>query len=164
MELHINDKIVHSSLGVGEITKITSKKIDGRKRYYYAVKTEKLTYWFPVENNDSNKIRSVRSASTFTKMLSVIRKKPRKIPDNYRTRLKYIKEEINECSLLAKAKLIRDLHYRNSSKTLHVNEHRILEKLKSQFVNEYAVSAGIDKGNADRKLEEALLDSIHKVP
>ena len=162
MDLHINDKIVHASFGVGRIVKRTSKNIDGEKHYYYAVKTEKLTYWFPVKNSDSSKIRPVRSASTFEKIFTTIRQKPKKITNNYRTRIKHINEEINKCSLLANAKLIRDLHYRNQEKPLHVNEHRILERLKSQFINEYSTSADIEKKEAESKLEEALQISVGK--
>lgn len=163
MDLHINDKIVHASFGVGRILKRTSKKIGKKKRQYFAVKTEKLTYWFPVNNIDSEKIRPVRSASTFGKMFSTIRKKPKKLSNNYRSRIKYINEEVKKCSLAANAKLIRDMHYRDTETPLHVNEHRILEKLKAQFINELAISAGIEKEAAIMKLEDALLHSVQKV-
>ncbi len=160
MDLHINDKIVHASFGVGVIKKLTKKKINGKTRHYYKIKTDKLTYWFPVKDSDSNKIRPIRSAATFSKMLSIIRKKPQKISSNYRARIKYINDEIDKCSLSANAKLIRDLNYMNFNKPLHVNEHRIFDKLKSQFVGEFSASAGIDKDEAANKLEEALLASI----
>jgi RNA polymerase-interacting CarD/CdnL/TRCF family regulator len=163
MDMHINDKIVHASFGVGKIIKRTSKTIGGKKHLYYAVKTEKLTYWLPIKNSDSKKIRPIRSAATFEKMLSTIRKKPQKISDNFRKRNKFINDEINKCSLHANTKLIRDLQYRDSISPLHVNEHRILEKLKIQFINEFAISVDIEKEEAARRLEDALAISARKI-
>ena len=55
------------------------------------------------------------------------------------------------------------MHYRDTETPLHVNEHRILEKLKAQFINELAISAGIEKEAAIMKLEDALLHSVQKV-
>ena len=68
-----------------------------------------------------------------------------------------------KCSVLANARLIRDMHARNAEKNLHVNEHRTLEKLKDQFANEWAIAAGIEKKTAVAKLEKALSISITKM-
>ena len=111
----------------------------------------------------SKRIRSVCAPATFTKALSVIRQKPIPLSNNFRTRIKYIKDEMAKCSVLANARLIRDMHARNAEKNLHVNEHRTLEKLKDQFANEWAIAAGIEKKNADAKLEKALSLSITKM-
>ena len=164
MNLKINDRIVHASFGVGKIKNIVSKEIGGKVRAFFKVKTDKLTYWIPVKKKDFNKIRPLRTASTFKNTLSVIRKKPQRLSNNFRARSKYIKDQINECSLLSKARLIRDLHYRNSEKPLHVNEHRIYEKLKNQFVNEFALAAEIQTEEAEEKLDDALMVSLQKAP
>lgn len=163
LQFSINDKIVHPSHGVGTIKKITSKTIDKKTRLYYRIKTNQLVYWLPVEESQCEKVRAIRAPSTFTSALSAIRAKPFLLSDNFRARLKYIREQTGKSTLSAKAKLIRDLHYRNKIKTLHVNEHRIFDKLKTQFINEWCLSAGIENTEAEARLDEALAESAAKI-
>jgi len=163
LELKEGDHVVHATHGVGRITGIDRKKLEGEKHVFYVVKTEKLTYWLPMMDSKSSRIRSVCAPTTFKKALSVIRKKPEALSNNFRTRIRYIKEEMAKCSVLANARLIRDLHARNAEKNLHVNEHRTLDKLKNQFIREWAVSADIDADKANDDLEKALSVSIGKL-
>ena len=163
LELKEGDYIVHATHGVGRISGIERKQIQQDKHVFYVVKTEKLTYWLPVVTSTSNRIRPVCSPATFNKALSEIRREPELLSNNFRTRIKYIKDEMIKCSVQANARLIRDLHARNAEKNLHVNEHRTLDKLKEQFINEWTISAEIDKEEASRKLEEALSKSISKL-
>ena len=164
LELKEGDYIVHATHGVGKVKGIDRKKLaGGEKQVYYVIKTDKLKYWLPMIESKSKRIRSVCAPATFTKALSVIRQKPIPLSNNFRTRIKYIKDEMAKCSVLANARLIRDMHARNAEKNLHVNEHRTLEKLKDQFANEWAIAAGIEKKNAAAKLEKALSLSITKM-
>jgi len=162
LELKEGDYIVYATHGVGKITGIDRKKLQGEKHVFYVVKTDKLTYWLPMMESNSARIRSVCAPTTFTKALSVIRKIPEPLSNNFRTRIKYIKDEMAKCSVLANARLIRDLHARNAEKNLHVNEHRTLDKLKNQFIREWSVAADMEGSKASARLEEALSKSISK--
>lgn len=162
MELKENNKIVHAAHGVGTIKGIATKLIDGRKMLFYTVKTDKLTYWIPANDPNTERIRRVRAPSTFQSALTLIRKKPKKLANNFRSRLKYVNEELAKCSLKSNAMLIRDLHGRNMEKSLHINENRIYDKLKAQFIKEWSISAGINEEAALNKLEDALAQSIQQ--
>ena len=163
LELKEGDFIVHANHGVGEIQGIIRKKLAGEKHVFYKVKTEKLEYWLPMIDSKSKRIRNVSAPATFTKALSVIRQKPVLLSNNFRTRIKYIKDEMAKCSVLANARLIRDMHARNAEKNLHVNEHRTLEKLKNQFTNEWGIASGNDRKTAITNLEKALSISVSKM-
>ncbi len=163
MKLKQNKKIVHAAHGVGTVKGMATKVINGRKKAFYTVKTEKLTYWIPADDPHSDRIRKVRAPSTFQSVLSLIRKKPKKLSNNFRSRLKYLKEKLKKCSLKANAELIRELHGRNMEKSLHINESRIFEKLKRQFINEWSISADISKEEAEQKLNDALAESARKI-
>jgi CarD family transcriptional regulator len=160
--LRENDWIVHATHGVGRVKGMEAKNLRGEKRVFYLIKTDKLTYWLPVVNSSTDRIRSVCAPSTFNKALSTIRSKPFKLSNNFRVRVKHIRDEIAKCSLSANAKLIRDLHARNSEKSLHVNEHRIYEKLKAQFVNEWSIASDLDKEIAESRVGDALQESLTK--
>lgn len=163
LELREGDYIVHATLGVGIIQGIERKKLQGEKHVFYVVKTDNLTYWLPMMDSKSKRIRSVCAPATFAKALSVVRRKPELLSNNFRTRIKYIKDEMAKCSVLANARLLRDMHARNAEKNLHVNEHRTLEKLKNQFAREWAIAAGIEKKTAAAALEKALSISVSKM-
>jgi CarD family transcriptional regulator len=162
LKLSKGDLIVHSVHGIGTVKGISTKKIQGEQHVFYKIKTDRLTYWLPVVNSNSDRIRSVRAPSTFTSAISIIRQKPQKLFNNFRSRLKYINEELAKCSLIANARLIRDLHARNLVKRLHVNENRTYEKIKEHFINEWAVSANISKAEAGKRMNDALLTSGRK--
>lgn len=163
LELKEGDYIVHATHGVGEIMGIESKKLQNEKHVYYTVKTDKLTYWLELVESKSDRIRSVCAPSTFAKALSIMRREPKPLSNNFRTRIRKIKDEMAKCSVIANARLIRDLHARNAEKNLHVNEHRTMDKLKNQFANEWAVAAGIEKSEATAEMEKALSVSIEKL-
>ncbi len=163
LELREGDYIVHATLGVGMIQGIERKKLQGEKHVFYVVKTDNLTYWLPMMDSKSKRIRSVCAPATFAKALSVVRRKPELLSNNFRTRIKYIKDEMAKCSVLANARLVRDMHARNAEKNLHVNEHRTLEKLKNQFASEWAIAADIEKKTAAAALEKALSISVTKM-
>ncbi len=154
---------MHATLGVGMIQGIERKKLQGEKHVFYVVKTDNLTYWLPMMDSKSKRIRSVCAPATFAKALSVVRRKPELLSNNFRTRIKYIKDEMAKCSVLANARLVRDMHARNAEKNLHVNEHRTLEKLKNQFASEWAIAADIEKKTAAAALEKALSISVTKM-
>lgn len=163
MELKENKRIVHAAHGVGTVKGMTTKVIGGQKRTFYTVKTDKLTYWIPATDPHSERIRTLRTPSTFQNALTLIRKKPKILSNNFRSRLKYLNDELAKCSLAANARLIRDLHARNMEKSLHINEGRIFDKLKTQFINEWSISAGIEKEEAEEKLNDALSQSCLKI-
>jgi CarD family transcriptional regulator len=160
MKLKVNDYVVHSAHGVGKIKGLASKVLRGEKRIFFRIETDMLTYWLPVVESQSNRIRLVRAPSTFSNAVSVIRKKPKTMDNFFRARIKHIQDEIAKCSVSCNAILIRDMNGRNVNKGLHMNENRILDRLKSQFVNEWSVSAHIEKSVAEIKLETALHSSM----
>ena len=163
LKLQIGDNIVHSAHGIGTVKGISRKKLRGEKQVFYRVKTNRLTYWLPVVNSNTDRIRPVRAPSTFRATISTIRKKPKKLNKNFRLRLKYINNELAKCALLANARLIRDLHARNCDKPLHINENHIYEKIREQYINEWSISANISKAEAEEKLNYALLESLRRI-
>ena len=163
LKLQIGDNIVHSAHGIGTVKGISIKKIQGEKHAFYRVKTNRLIYWIPVDNSNTDRIRPVRAPSTFISALSEIRKKPKELNNNFRLRVKHINDELAKCALIANARLIRDLHARNMNKPLHINENRTFEKIKEQFINEWSVSANISKAEAGKRLFDALLESIRRI-
>lgn len=163
LRLKKGDLIVHASHGIGEVRGTDIKTFRGIMKTYYQVKTEDLVYWLPVEDSDMDHVRSVSAPSTFNKALSEIRKKPQNLNNNFRIRIHHLKEEQAKCSLASNARLLRDLNARHELKDLHINELRVLDKLKSNFIHEYSAACGLDRKEAESRLEDALAEGLAKI-
>lgn len=77
--------------------------------------------------------------------------------------MNHIKNELAKCSLSGNARLMRDLNARHALKELHINELRILDKLKNNFISEYSVACGLEPEVAENRLENALAEGVQKL-
>jgi RNA polymerase-interacting CarD/CdnL/TRCF family regulator len=159
LELKEGDWIVHASHGLGRITGMDAKEFQGDKRAYYVVKTSQITYWLPVADSASARIRPISSPDDFSEALDQISDDPQPLSEAFRKRLEYIRQQVDSCSLMRKAALIRDLHARNVQRDIHINEKKILEKLESQFVDEWVIACRIEPETAWNKMRTALKKS-----
>jgi len=159
LELSEGDWIVHCRYGLGQIMGMDSKNLLGDRKAFYVVKTDAMTYWLPVSESGTKRIRPVASKETFEAALAVAAAEPRALEENFRRRLAYIQEQIQAASLLTKAALLRDMHARDVQKDIHINERKILETLKQQFVNERVAACGVDAEQAWTELRQALKKS-----
>ena len=151
--------VVHAHHGLGQVTGVDIKEISGVKNKFYVVKTDQITYWLPVDDQDNQRIRPIASVKSFQSALELISSEPSKLDDNFRRRLIYIKDQISEGSLQGKAQLIRDIHARDLQKDIHINEKKILENLISQFLREWVEATGIEAKSARQQMHEALSKS-----
>jgi CarD family transcriptional regulator len=159
LELSEGDWVVHNRHGLGQITGMDTKELLGDRKVFYVVKTEAITYWLPVAESGSERIRPVASAETFSEALEVAAREPKPMEENFRRRLAYIQSQIQDSSLLAKAALIRDMYARNVQKDIHVNEKKILDTLSQQFINEWVAACDISYDEAQAELRKALKKS-----
>ncbi len=158
-----DDWIVHSYHGVSQIEGIDHKRLDGKERTFFKVKTDDLTYWLPVNATDVQHIRTISSVSTLNKALTTIRRKPKKLGSDYRARKARIKEVFSNSSLHGKAELIRDLNGRCERHRDNIYEEKMLDKLKQQFIDELMVATECSQAEAKRRLEDALRSSVAKM-
>lgn len=163
IRLKAGDFIVHAAHGIGQVKGTDIKELRGGKKTYYKIKTQDLIYWLSVENSNSDRVRGVCAPSTFSKALGLIKAKPGKLNNNFRIRVNQIKNELAKGSLTGNARLIRDLNARHAIKELHINELRILDKLKNNFISEYSVACELSPEEAENRLENALAEGVAKL-
>jgi len=159
LELKEGDWIVHASHGLGQIKGMDAKEFQGDVRAYYVVKTSQITYWLPVSESASARIRPLSKEVDFSKALDCIGSDPLPLSEAFRKRLDYIRQQVYSCSLLQKAALIRDLYARNVQRDIHINEKKILEKLQAQFVDEWVIACRIEPEAAWTRMRTALKKS-----
>lgn len=158
------DWIVHAYYGVGQVRGKDKKSLGGEKQSFFKVKTFNGVYWLPVKKADVDHIRPLASKGQISRALSLIRKAPKALPSDYKQRGKEILQAIRNVSLYAKARMIRDLHGKKFTSKLNISDQDALEKMKMQFLNEWAVVKEEDREELEKKLREALRTSIDKAP
>jgi len=163
MRFNIGDLIVHFYHGIGRVKGIVEKGVNKNKKIYYKVATNDLTYWIPIENQDTDHIKPIRSKNEFENALSLMAKNPKTISNKYKTRVKKIHNRWRKGDLESRAKLLRDLHGRLSNKKLSFNEKETLEKTKQAFINEWIISdETLTRSKAKKRIKAALKESSIK--
>ena len=156
------DWIVHAFYGIGQIVGKAKMKISGELRTFITVKIKDGRYWLSKDNTNIDYIRPLASPNEIFHALTVIRKRPQELPEDYREKKAKILETMEDGSLLSNAQLIRDLHAKKLTSKLSKEERSWLKKLKNQFVYEWSLVYGENKRTAERRMRKALKLSITK--
>jgi CarD family transcriptional regulator len=153
------DWLVHPSYGIGQVKKIEKKKIEGRKIEFYRVEGENVTYWLPVGELQSSRVRQLASKKEFRKAIKLLERAPKEMDPDHTKRRSRIKDVMATGSLRAVVRAIRDLSARDSEKRLSDTERRSLEQFIGTLVEEWAIAEEIEQHEARTELK-AMLDAI----
>ena len=127
------------------------------------MRTSDSVYWLPEKNVEVPHIRPLVSRYKINKALSIIRKKPKSLPKDYKIRALAIKEMISDSSIYSVARLIRDLYGRKYTAKLNQSDIDILEKITKQFLNEWSLIGDKDSEKLSIKLNGLLQKSVNKL-
>lgn len=134
----INDWIVHSHYGVGQIKRIEVKPIHGEDTKCFKVMTRDSTFWFPTTDTDNPRIRSVASEDIIHKVIKNLRRKASKLDTDRRLWKKRIDEVQSNGDLLSTSILIRDLSAQQVLRQLNQTEEDALKHNKERLVREWS--------------------------
>ena len=164
LRFNVGDWIVHYSHGIGKVKGIVEKGINGNKKIYYEVVTKEFKYWIPIEDQDTDHIKPIRSKIEFENALSLMAKKPKLISIRYKARKKQIHKRWINGELASRAELLRDLNGRLIKSKLSFNEKEMLEKIKQTFINEWILSdKKLTRSEANKRIKAALKEGVRKV-
>jgi RNA polymerase-interacting CarD/CdnL/TRCF family regulator len=72
MAFQIGDQVIHCTFGLGEITQIEEKIINGHPTNCYVVQITNMTIWIPIEDQQQNSLRLPTSPEEFNKVLPIL--------------------------------------------------------------------------------------------
>jgi RNA polymerase-interacting CarD/CdnL/TRCF family regulator len=72
MSFQIGDKVIHCVFGLGEISAIEEKPINGELTNCYVVKITDLTIWIPIDDLQQNSLRLPTPPDEFVKVLPIL--------------------------------------------------------------------------------------------
>ena len=149
--------IVHSEYGVGQVKGVVKKEISGKATPYIKIMATQSTFWLPVKEMDNLSIRPLSTPAELEQALTILQQAPEEMPTNYKERHKQIQEARANNTMLAVAQILRDLRAQSRAKgNLTTSENRAWRALKQQFVEEWALVAGLSNEQAEAELEQYL--------
>ena len=155
-EFSKGDWVVHPTYGLGMIKKIEKKNLGGRSQEYYRVEAEETAFWIPLEGIEQSRVRKVISRDNFRKAVKLLKKPPKVMDSNFKTRRKRINDVLAEGLLRPTIRLVRDLWAHNQNKRLNDTEKTALRNIMDNLVDEWAVAEGITSEAASNELNRLL--------
>ena len=163
MAYTIDDWVVHTHYGVGQIKKIEVKPIHGEDTKCFKVKTKDSTFWFPTTDDDNPRIRPVASKEIIHKVVKNLRRKATKLDTNRSYWKKRIDEVYSNGDLLSTSILIRDLSAQQVRRTLNQTEEDTLEHFKERLIREWASITQEEVENLRTNLQAFIQESQAKI-
>jgi len=156
MAFHVGDKIIHCSFGLGEITQIEDKVINGYTTQCYVVNISNMMIWIPTKDQEQNSLRLPTSPEEFSKVLPILSSPNEKLEDDRVLRKQHLMEQMRDGQLSSICRVVRDLtHFQRISK-LNDNERAILERAIKSLLAEWSHSLGTPVNLAQQAMESML--------
>jgi len=161
-KLKNGDWIVHVAYGVGQINGIEPMPLSKNEELCYRVRTQDSTFWLPIDNMDSHRVRPLASPERIQRALTTLRQAPEKMASGYKARRQRIHDVIRDGDLKTDMILVRDLNELQFKKGLNDTEQRAYNTIVRRFLQEWTLSKDIQIKEAKKKLNQFLQESRSK--
>jgi RNA polymerase-interacting CarD/CdnL/TRCF family regulator len=159
----INDWIVHTHYGVGQIKRIEVKPIHGEDVKCFEVKTKDSTFWFPTTDTDNPRIRSVASRDIIYKVVKNLRRKASKLDIDKKQLKERIEHVQADGDLLSISIIVRELSAQQVLRHLNQTEEDALAHFKERLVREWASIINEDVEKLRPTLDAYIQESQAKI-
>lgn len=137
------DWLVHCSYGIGQIKGIEVKSISGAEVRYFKIQTTESTYWMPVDQVESEKIRPISTPDVIQLVIAILQRPPKEMSADHKVRKSRIHDVQLDNTPEETARLIRDLRARQLDKgKYNMDENTVMRALKQRLVEEWSIVMG----------------------
>ena len=156
MSFHIGDKVIHCTFGLGEITQIEEKTINGHPTSCYVVNISDMTIWIPMDDLQQNSLRVPTPPEEFVRTLPILTSPNEVLQEDRVLRKNQLMDQLKDGQLASICRVVRDLtHYQRNSK-LNDQERSILDRAVKSLLTEWTVSLGLPFNQAHQAMESML--------
>jgi RNA polymerase-interacting CarD/CdnL/TRCF family regulator len=156
MSFQIGDKVIHCVFGLGEISAIEEKPINGELTNCYVVKITDLTIWIPIDDLQQNSLRLPTPPDEFVKVLPILSSPNEILVDDRVLRKHQLIEQLRDGQLASICRVVRDLTYFQHNSKLNDQEKSILERAINTLLAEWSLSLGMPVNQAHQAMESML--------
>jgi RNA polymerase-interacting CarD/CdnL/TRCF family regulator len=155
----LGDMVVHRYYGVGQISGIECKPINGVEVECFKVKTENGTYWFPKDSLDNPRVHPVASQDLVQRAVEILQSAPHGLENDPLQWKERIDDVQTDGGFLAISGLVRDLAALKTKKKLNQTQEKAFNTLKDRLLKEWAASIQVDAKSIRPTLKAYLQES-----
>jgi RNA polymerase-interacting CarD/CdnL/TRCF family regulator len=156
MDFRISDKVIHCTFGLGEITDIEEKTINGHLTNCYVVHFSDMTVWVPTVDPEQNSLRVPTPPEEFMKTLPILTSPNENLLEDRVLRKNQLMERLKDGQLASICRVVRDLKFYQRNSKLNDQEKSILERAVNSLLTEWTVSMGTPQHQAYQAMESML--------
>jgi len=154
MEFRVGDKVVHPQHGPGQITGIEKR---GAASYYVIdILEQRTTLYVPVLRAGEVGMRAAMSRARMQRTLSILRGRPRALPEDHRRREEQLRTRLHRGDTLRVVGVVRDLTWRKEQGHLTAKDVELLRRGREILATEMALVSGDSVADASQRLEAAM--------
>jgi len=155
MGFHIGETVIHCTFGLGEITQIEEKTINGLHTHCYVLQINNMLLWVPVDD-PQNSLRTPTPPEEFMKTLPILTGPTHPLQEDRLERKNQLLEQLKDGKLASICHVVRDLtQYQRNSK-LNDQERSILDRAVKSLLTEWTVSLDMPINQATEAMQSML--------
>lgn len=156
MSFQIGDKVIHCTFGLGEITQIENKMINGNQKNCYVIQLNDMTIWVPLDGAGETSVRAPTPPDEFMKTLPILSSPNESLLEDRVLRKKQLTDQLNDGQLSSICRVVRDLsHYQRNFK-LNDQERSIFDRAVRSLLTEWTFTLGTPQHQAHQAMETML--------
>jgi len=156
MGFRIGDRVIHCTFGLGEITQIEEKVINGGSVKCYVVQMSDMTIWVPMDDPGQNSLRVPTPPDEFIKTLPILTSPNESLLEDRVLRKKQLSDQLKDGQLASICRVVRDLRYYQRKSKLNDQEKSILDRAVKSLLTEWTFSLGTPHNQAYLAMENML--------
>jgi CarD family transcriptional regulator len=166
MQFSVGDKVVHPHHGPGRVVSVERRELmDGPKRYYVIeIPGQGLTVYIPVSKADGVGLRPAMPQSRLPRVLSMLRGRPRLLPDDYKERQEQVSAELKIGRVMQLARVVRDLTWHRKTAHLTKVDSDYLKQGRELLAAEMALVSGDTVSDASKLIEATMTAAMSSPP
>lgn len=156
MNFEVGDQVVHWTYGPGEVIQLDEKVLSGQKENYYVVQIRDMTLFVPISDERQTSLRLPTPSGEFESLFSILKSPEEPLSSDRWERKNQLMAQMKDGRLDSICRVIRDLVAFRRAKKLNDFDSAILERAQNFLLNEWQISLGIPRAEAERELHVLL--------
>ncbi len=154
----VGDKVVYPTHGAGVIEAIEEKRILGKKKLYYIMRTMtgNMTLMIPTDNGEQTGIRSLISRDEAKKVLEYFKNSPIEPDHSWNQRQRENMSKIKSGDIYQVLDVLKELMYRDRTKGLSTSERKLLNSASQIALSELVMSGVADKSDVECIMNDTI--------
>lgn len=156
MNFRVGDQVVHWTYGPGEVVQLDEKVLSGRSERYYVVQVRDMTLFVPITDQGEASLRVPTPADEFGRLFEILKGPEQPLSGDRWERKNQLMAMMKDGRLESICQVIRDLVAFRRTKKLNDYDSAILERAQNFLLNEWQISLGVTRSQAEHELHRLL--------